>query len=111
MIWDRMRAFSAAALFAGALAWAVHQQTGYLIASWACERPAQAIWLTGVVALLMLVGGAALSIIALRRLSGGTEGNRPRRFLAQVSIMMALVFLFALALQAAAALFLPGCVG
>jgi hypothetical protein len=36
---------------------------------------------------------------------------RPRRFLGLVAVMAALLFLFAIILQAAAAFFLPGCVG
>jgi hypothetical protein len=108
---NRLGVFSAAGLFGGALAWGIHQQVGYLIASWACERPASAIWLTGIIAIVILLVGAALSVTALRRLSGGTEAGRPRHFLGLVSIMTSLLFLFALVLQAAAALFLPGCVG
>jgi hypothetical protein len=102
---------SAAGLFAGAAAWAMHQQVGYIEASWACGRTAApVIWLTGAVATVVLLTGTLLSALALRR-AGLGEGERPHRFMATVSLMAAALFLFALALQAVAALFLPGCIG
>lgn len=103
---------SGAALFAGASAWAIHQQIGMIIAGWACEHAASGIWLTGVVMLLLLATGAALSGLGLRSAHAAEPKQaRPRRFIAKIGLMAAGLFLFAMALQSAAALFLPGCAG
>jgi hypothetical protein len=104
--------WSAAGLFAGTSAWALHQQAGYLFASWACARAPADIWLSGSFAVLLLLAGAVLSALAWRSAGGlADEAARPRRFLAVVALMIGALFLFALLLQMAAALFLPGCVG
>ena len=108
---------ASAALFAGAAAWALQQQGGYVAASWLCGnlgRPA--VWLFTLLAVALLVAGAWLSWATLRPLlyDSGTEesdSGRPRRFLSLVSLMVALLFLFAVLMQGAAAFFLPGCVG
>ena len=106
-----------AALFAGAGAWALQQQAGYVAVSWICGGGAKGpvFLLTGAALLLLAVGGWA-SWRALRLLfaSDQTEGSdrlRPRRFLGLVAVMAAQLFLFTILLQAAAAFYLPGCVG
>jgi hypothetical protein len=106
-----------AALFAGAGAWALQQQAGYVAVSWICGGAASGpvFLLTGAALLLLAIGGWA-SWRALRLLfaSDQTEGSdrlRPRRFLGLVAVMAALLFLFTILLQAAAAFYLPGCVG
>lgn len=102
---------SGAGLFAGATAWALHQQAAYITASWSCgTNAAPRIWLSSVAGLVVLLAGLFLSVVALRR-RGLPEKVRPRRFLAVIGILGALLFLFALVLQAAAAFFLPGCIG
>jgi hypothetical protein len=101
-------------LFAAAFAWAMHQQTGIILASWVCSGAAHAIWLTTAVTGLLLLGGIILSGLGLSAARAGRlpeETARPRRFIAIVSLMAGALFLFALGLQAAAAIFLPGCVG
>jgi len=108
---------SGAALFAGAAAWTLQQQGGYVAASWMCGNLGKpAVWLFTLVALLVLVAGTWLSWRSLRPLLHDSRTDesdiwRPRRFLSLVSLLVALLFLFAVLMQAAAAFFLPGCVG
>jgi hypothetical protein len=106
-----------AALFAGAAAWALQQQAGYIAASWVCGAgAARPIWLLTLFSLILLLAGSLLSWRAIRPLLNGghIKGSdfwRPRRFLSLVSLMAALLFLFTVLMQAAAVLFLPGCLG
>jgi hypothetical protein len=107
---------AAAGLFAGAAAWALHQQGGYSIASWVCGAAAGPIWSVTIFALILLLAGGWLSWRALRLLAadGGAFAGarqRPRHFLALIGVMATLLFLFAILLQAGAVLFLPGCTG
>jgi ABC-type nickel/cobalt efflux system permease component RcnA len=104
-----------AGLFAGAAAWAMHQQAGYIIAAWACGTATRNLWLVGAAALILLTMGAWLSWRALQSLAIDHANNidslRPRTFLALIGLMAAPLFLFAVFLQAGAPLFLPGCIG
>ena len=107
---------ASAALFAGAAAWALQQQGGYVIASWACGYDIGSIWSLTLAALLIVGAGGWLSWRALQPLLSDTGVRdsdlwRPRRFLSMVALMAAFLFLFAILMQAAAALFLPGCTG
>lgn len=106
----RFGSLTGAGLFTAAMAWAFHQQAGYLFASWSCSRAPVGIWITGAIALLILSVGMVLSNLA-RHSAVAVEMARPRRFLGLISLMATALFLFALLLQAAAALFLPGCAG
>lgn len=107
-------ALAGAGLFAGAAAWAVHQQAGYIISTRLCQsaEPWSAVLTAGV--LVLLAGGAAISWLALRRRPqsgrGAADTVRPRRFMATVSLMGAALFGFAIALQASAHLFIAPCV-
>jgi hypothetical protein len=109
--------WAGAALFAGAAAWTLQQQAGYIVASWVCGGSARApVWLLTGAALVLLAAGAWATWRALRLLfmSDQTEDSdrlRPRRFLGLVAVMAALLFLFTILLQGAAAFYLPGCVG
>ncbi len=106
-----------AALFAGAAAWTLQQQAGYVAASWICGPAAKLpVWLLTLAAVGLLLAGGWLSWQALRPLLGDirvaeSDVWRPRRFLSLVALMAALLFLFAIILQAGAAIFLPGCIG
>jgi hypothetical protein len=105
--------FAGAALFAGAAAWALQQQAGYVVSSWLCHYDAGPIWLVTAMALAILLAGSWLSWQVLR-LAGNSDSSdlwRPRRFLSLVGLMMAMLFLFPILLQAVAAAYLPGCVG
>ena len=99
---------AAIALFAGAAAWALHQQTGYIVAAWACTNAPQGVWLSGAAAFALLAIGGGISWRALVR---ARSTSPARHFLASVALLAALVFAFALLLQIAAPFFLPGCVG
>jgi hypothetical protein len=103
-----------AGLFAGAAAWAMHQQGGYIIAAWACGTATRNLWLVGAAALILLTVGAWLSWRALQSSAidhaNNTDSLRPRTFLALIGLLAALLFLFAVFLQASATLFLPGCI-
>jgi hypothetical protein len=106
-----------AALFAGAAAWALQQQVGYIAASWICGAGVrQPAWFLTAGSLVLLLAGGWVSWEALKPLlnDGRTEDSdlwRPRRFLIWVALMASLLFLFAILLQAAAVFFLPGCLG
>ena len=103
---------AAAGLFTGAAAWALQQQASYVLASIACASGQTALWGVGALALLLLAAGFALSLFAYWRLRKDPrqDDGRPSRFLAQVGIMAAALFLFAIVLQIAAFFFLPVCV-
>jgi hypothetical protein len=103
--------FAAAGLFAGAAAWAVHQQAGVILASWSCTEAPSAIKSSGIAAVVVLLIGAMLSAIALQRMRGSPDDGAPRRFLADIGLMGAALFFFAVFLQVCASFFLPGCAG
>ncbi len=98
---------AAVALFASAAAWSLHQQAGYIVASWSCAHAPEGVWVSGAIALVLLLSGSWISWRAFVRT--GAE-DRPRHFLAAVALMGAAVFGFALLLQIAAPFFLPGCI-
>jgi hypothetical protein len=105
---------AAAGVFAGALAWATHQQAGYVLAAFACGRGGPSIWAVSLLTVGILAGGGLCSILALRRQrpaeppAEAGEG-RTLRFLATIGLMAASLFFFAIALQASAVLFLAPC--
>lgn len=103
--------FAGAGLFAGAFAWALHQQSGYVLASMVCSRRSFTIWAVSALAVVLLVCGALVSWRALRQNMGAEDVQlaRPRRFMASIGLMACLLFLFAILLQASALLFLPSC--
>jgi hypothetical protein len=114
MIAGRWTSLAGVGLFTSVVAWALHQQAGVMMASWACENAAQGIWLGALLGGILLAAGAILSGLALRAARSSKlieDAARPRRFIAKVSLMASALFLFAIGLQAAAPLFLPGCVG
>ncbi|HEX3429486.1 MAG TPA: hypothetical protein VHT03_01255 [Rhizomicrobium sp.] len=106
-----------AGLFAGGIAWALHQQLQYVLAAMFCghSRPSP-LWSVSVAAVVIVAVGAALSWLAVRSFAAEKEAEaedafRARRFVAKVAIMGALLFLFAIMLQAAAIFYLPLCTG
>jgi len=105
--------FAGAALFAGAAAWALQQQVGYVAASWLCGNDLGFVLALSVAALALLLGGGWLSwrVLVPHPAPDQSDLWRPRHFLALVSLLAALLFLFTILMQAAAAFFLPGCVG
>jgi hypothetical protein len=107
-------ALAAAGLFAGAAAWALHQQAGYILAGGLCRGTGPSVLVLDVAVAAILAVGAWVSWMALRRRPGpardGPEAIRPRQFMATVALMGAALFGFAIALQIAAWLFLAPCV-
>jgi hypothetical protein len=100
-------------LFAGAVAWSLHQQISYIAASWICGRDTGLMLTFFAMTAAILLAGAFLSWrfcrffpTADRRLD---ENGRPRHFLVSVSLLAAALFFFAIILQTAASFFLPGC--
>jgi hypothetical protein len=106
-----LTAAAAAALFGSAAAWALHQQIGYVLSSVACGQNSLAIWLVTAFAFILLIAGALVSWRIIAPGNAGAKGGAPRPFLALIGIFASGLFLFAIFLQAAAVLFLPGCAG
>jgi hypothetical protein len=106
-----------AGLFTGAAAWGFHQQLQYVLAALLCRNDAIArMWIVSAIALLIVILGGLLSWAAIRSFASETgfeaqDGLRARHFMAGVGTMGALIFLFAVVLQAIALLFLPVCTG
>lgn len=104
-------------LFAGAVAWGLHQQVQYVLGSLFCGHSSSAaLWIVTAAALAVLVAGALASWFVLRSFAAEKDverqdGFRARRFLANLALMGAALFLFAIVLQAVAVLYLPLCTG
>ena len=103
-----------ACLFVAAAAWAINQQAAYVLASTHCMGAGFPISIVSILALILLVAGAYHAIrIIVRSDAAESEGAqndmRVRRFIAIVGLCAALLFLFAIGLQAVALVFLPAC--
>jgi hypothetical protein len=98
-------------LFTAATAWTLQQTAGYVVASWRCFYDQLPIWLLTGMALLLIGAGVWASAQVFGHGFDQSDMSRPRHFLGVVALMAAPLFLFAILLQAAAALYLPGCVG
>jgi hypothetical protein len=110
-----LTALSGLGLFAAATAWAVHQQADYVFASLACNHGVVLMSCATALALIILAA-AASAAIRVPRSGEAAEREpddvlRPRKFLASMSLLAVLLFLFAVFLQASATLFLPSCTG
>jgi hypothetical protein len=110
-----LTALSALGLFVASASWALHQQIEYIFASLVCSHGKPLMW-SVTVFLLALLAAAAVITLRLPRWEATAEHDpddisRPRRFLASMSLLAVLLFLFAIFLQASAMLFLPNCVG
>jgi hypothetical protein len=109
-----LTALSLAGLFGAATAWALHQQTSYVIASLACASNGRGLWLaSGIAALVLLIAAFASWRMPHGRLAAesGDDVLRPRKLLTIISLLAALLFLFAIFLQVGAMFFLPACAG
>lgn len=104
---------SSAGLFLAAIVWGAHQMLAYLVASWACNGATTALKLAAVAAVFGVLIGGWLTLRAMDALratyQASAQSRRTRTFLAHISLMAVLLFLFAIVLQVAAVLFLPGC--
>jgi hypothetical protein len=109
-----LTALSAIGLFLAAGSWALHQQIDYMLASMACSGGKASMWVATLVAGIVLAVAAVTTLRLPRWRPGSQSGSdeiaRPRQFLAAISLLAVLLFLFALFLQASATLFLPVCV-
>ena len=102
-----------AGLAAGPVAWAVNHQLSYMIVPWVC---AGGVNLIPVLALLFAALAAAGAFISWGSLGGMEEvvaenhaGGHPRRMLAAVSILFALLLMLVILIQGAAALVIDAC--
>src|SRR4051812_19242177 len=95
-------------LIAGVVAWGVHHQVLSDYLHFDCVRDERGMGLAlGFGAALLAISGGVVSLRAWRAAPAQDLGAR--RFIAQLSTMAALLFLFAIILQTAATWILPGC--
>lgn len=101
---------ASAGLFAGPLAWAVHQQLGYMLVPVSCRSGVMLVPLVTLGAAVLLGLGAWVSWRA-RTPPGETEAPRARtqRFTAHLALLVSAVFAFAILLQASSTMLLNGC--
>jgi hypothetical protein len=102
-----------AGLVAGPGAWAASTQLNYALADWSCRHEPRLIPVAALVLALVALAGAFLSARAWR--ASGADQSRlesdgaPHRFLAGVSLMLAVLFAIVIMTQGTAALLLDGC--
>ncbi len=102
-----------AGLAAGPTAWAVSTQLNYALANWSCEHQMRIVPILALALAAIALGGAFLSARAWRasgpdQASLESEGT-PRRFLAGMSLLMAVLFAVVILAQGSAGLVLNGC--
>lgn len=104
---------SSAGVFAGPLAWFVSLQTKYALVPWVCANKAQLIHPVTLASALIGLAGAWLSWRAYVSCGSASQdpqaGGRPHRFLAMLSVLVALLFTLVIVVQGTAAFFLEGC--
>jgi hypothetical protein len=100
-----------AGLAAAPTAWAVNQQLNYMIVPWVCADGVNLIPFISLLLAALALGGGYLSWSAYR--SGGIgeqhSGGHPRKMLAGISILLALLLALTILMQGAAALILDPC--
>ncbi len=103
-----------AGLFAGAVAWLTNTQLNYALVDWICARGAG--WLVPSVAAMLMAASLAGGLLSWRAWTGAVPAPepdsfnaRPRRFLAGLGVLSAMLFALVIATQGAAALILQGC--
>jgi hypothetical protein len=102
-----------AGLIAGPGAWAVSTQLNYALADWSCRHEPRLVPVAALVLALAALAGAFLSARAWR--ASGAEQSRlesdgaPHRFLAGMSLMLAVLFAIVIMTQGSAAFLLNGC--
>ncbi|PBB52535.1 hypothetical protein CK223_29290 [Mesorhizobium loti] len=100
-------------LLSGPLAWAVSTQLNYAVVEWQCARRIPVIpFIALVLAIMSLVGGA----LSWRARQQGGASFKPERtrgteaFVANLSILTAVLFALVIIMQGAASLILDECV-
>jgi hypothetical protein len=103
-----------AGLFAGSLAWAINTELNYALVSWICA--AGLGWITPVLTAFlfaMSLFGGLLSWRAWTNTAAepvlDSSIAQPRRFLAGISVLSAVLFALVIATQGSAGLILNGC--
>jgi hypothetical protein len=100
-----------AGLALGPLAWAIAHQTNYALADWQCVHGSRSASIVAAIAIVVSLAGAFLSYRAWSTPGAVVvnDAERPRRFLAIVGTMAALIFALVLALQFVATFIFSGC--
>lgn len=98
-----------AALFTSAAVWAAHQLASYALVSMTCREQLVFIPLLTLLGLAAIAAGAFVSFGARRATQSDAGLPRAQRFLADVGLLAAAMFAFAIALQGIAAMVLNGC--
>lgn len=102
-----------AGLAAGPAGWAINTETNYASSPWLCHSWLQVI-VTGLVLIVIALGGAALSWRAWQSPQPGFElvsqaNGEPRNFLAGMSALIAVLFALVIVMQCVSILILTGC--
>lgn len=104
----------AAGLFAGAIAWLISTQLNYALVAWVCSAGAR--WVTPAAATALMavsLGGGLLSWRAWANAGPAPAPDSsiasPRRLLAGIGVLSALLFALVIGLQGTAGLILQGC--
>ncbi|MFC7400584.1 hypothetical protein ACFQU1_25610 [Chelatococcus sp. GCM10030263] len=98
-----------AGFVSGPGAWALSTQVNYMLAPWECAHRAGAVpWAALLLALVALPGGL-LSWRAWQRPEAAGRPARTERFIAGVSLAMAVLFALVILLQGTAGLVFNGC--
>jgi hypothetical protein len=98
-----------AGFVSGPGAWAVSTQVNYGLAPWECAHRAGVVpWFAAALALLALAGGF-LSWRAWQRPEAAGRPPRTERFIAGVSLAMAILFALVILMQGTAGLVFNGC--
>jgi hypothetical protein len=102
-----------AGLAAGPGAWAVSTQLNYALADWSCRHEPRLIPIAALVLALAALAGGFLSARAWRA-SGPDQSwlesdAAPHRFLAGISLLLAVLFAVVIMTQGTAAFLLNGC--
>jgi len=102
-----------AGLAAAPIAWAANHQLSYMIVPWVCASGINIIPLIALVFAALAAGGAFISWGSLQApqeiVAEPHAGGHPRRMLAAVSILFALLLTLLLLIQGAAALVIDAC--
>ena len=102
-----------AGLAAAPTAWAANHQLTYMIVPWVCASGVNIIPLIALVFAALAAGGAFISWGSLQApqeiVAEPHAGGHPRRMLAAISILFALLLTLLLLIQGAAALVIDAC--
>jgi hypothetical protein len=105
---------SSAGLFAGSSAWAISTELNYALVSWICS--AGMPWITPALTVLLLMRSLFGGLLSWRAWMNSpaepvlsSSVAQPRRFLAGISVLSAVLFALVIATQGLAGLIFHGC--